>query len=460
MMLEDSLANLSKATAQLYSVTSGHGQMTCLGPDITSTTNSTVSDHQLAGTDDDRGTGGEKVVSSSSGAGQVGGTTGSSSTTSSKKSQGNPGARKPEKPAISYIALIMMAIQNSPAKRLTLNEIYQFLQQRFPFFRGAYQGWKNSVRHNLSLNECFIKLPKGLGRPGKGHYWTVDPASECQFEEGSYRRRPRGFRRKCQAALKPYGLLTNMSGYDMLGHQQGHHHLHHHTQQPQQHPGLGMAGYGSSLPAYGTTTGYEHQATYPVNTSVATYYGQTTGGLITSSPSSVGVNANSHYLSGANTSLDYGTGVTSTTINGTGLHYQETTAGTPPTYPGVHHVVGNGTSNMIDTIGATPSPYSTAAASIPWSMAGYMKQPPLSPPPTATAPHSLEIVGGHTASTTADLTPPPHPQAPAPQLIDYDTLAAAAAASVVNSADTLDIIKLSGTYVSSAPLLHLPNVFI
>lgn len=112
------------------------------------------------------------------------------------------GTRRQEKPPYSYIALIVMAIQSSPGKRLTLSEIYTFLQQRFAFFRGAYQGWKNSVRHNLSLNECFIKLPKGLGRPGKGHYWTIDPASEYMFEEGSFRRRPRGFRRKCQA-LKP-----------------------------------------------------------------------------------------------------------------------------------------------------------------------------------------------------------------------------------------------------------------
>ncbi|XP_041987572.1 forkhead box protein F2-like [Aricia agestis] len=111
-------------------------------------------------------------------------------------------ARRQEKPPFSYIALIVMAIRHSPSKKLTLSEIYAFLQQQFPFFRSSYQGWKNSVRHNLSLNECFVKLPKGLGRPGKGHYWTIHPSSEFMFEEGSFRRRPRGYKRKCQA-LKP-----------------------------------------------------------------------------------------------------------------------------------------------------------------------------------------------------------------------------------------------------------------
>lgn len=118
------------------------------------------------------------------------------------------GARRQEKPPYSYIALIVMAIQSSPQRRLTLSEIYQFLQQRFAFFRGSYTGWKNSVRHNLSLNECFIKLPKSMGRPGKGHYWAIDPTAELMFEEGSFRRRPRGFRRKVQA-MKPYPLYQS-----------------------------------------------------------------------------------------------------------------------------------------------------------------------------------------------------------------------------------------------------------
>merc|ERR1719427_684687 len=118
-----------------------------------------------------------------------------------KEEEGSQPSQKPEKPPYSYIALIVMAIKASPSSKLTLSEIYNYLQSNFEFFRGSYQGWKNSVRHNLSLNECFIKLPKGLGRPGKGHYWTIDQRFDYMFEQGSYRRRPRGFRRK---ALKPY----------------------------------------------------------------------------------------------------------------------------------------------------------------------------------------------------------------------------------------------------------------
>ncbi|CAH8871999.1 unnamed protein product [Trichobilharzia szidati] len=117
---------------------------------------------------------------------------------SRKKS--NSAGRRSEKPPYSYIALIAMAIKASPSKRCTLSEIYQYLHTQFPFFRGQYTGWKNSVRHNLSLNEVFIKLPKGMGRPGKGHYWTIDPAAEFMFQDGASRRRPRGFRRKCASA--------------------------------------------------------------------------------------------------------------------------------------------------------------------------------------------------------------------------------------------------------------------
>lgn len=64
-------------------------------------------------------------------------------------------------------------LQNAPAKRATLSEIYAYITQRFPYFEKNKKGWQNSIRHNLSLNECFVKIPREGGGERKGNYWTL-----------------------------------------------------------------------------------------------------------------------------------------------------------------------------------------------------------------------------------------------------------------------------------------------
>jgi len=103
-----------------------------------------------------------------------------------RKKSGGKGESILPKPAYSYSCLIALALKNSPNGSMSVSEIYKFMCEHFPYFKTAPNGWKNSVRHNLSLNKCFEKIEKpsvnGTNQR-KGCLWAMNPEKINKMDE-------------------------------------------------------------------------------------------------------------------------------------------------------------------------------------------------------------------------------------------------------------------------------------
>ncbi|XP_030631829.1 forkhead box protein J1-B [Chanos chanos] len=93
------------------------------------------------------------------------------------------------KPPYSYATLICMAMQASKKTKITLSAIYNWITDNFCYYRHAEPSWQNSIRHNLSLNKCFMKVPRQKDEPGKGGFWQIDPQYADMFVNGVFKRR-------------------------------------------------------------------------------------------------------------------------------------------------------------------------------------------------------------------------------------------------------------------------------
>lgn len=94
--------------------------------------------------------------------------------------------KKVPKPPYSYISLICMAIAETAEKKATLREIIRYIESHFTYYQ-SNKKWHGSIRHNLTINDCFVKLPRQPGN--KCCFWTIDPNFQDMFDNGSLRRR-------------------------------------------------------------------------------------------------------------------------------------------------------------------------------------------------------------------------------------------------------------------------------
>ncbi|XP_064479182.1 forkhead box protein J1.2-like [Ornithodoros turicata] len=119
------------------------------------------------------------------------------------------------KPPYSYATLICMAMKANKNK-MTLSAIYKWIRENFLYYRNADPSWQllsqNSIRHNLSLNKCFVKVPRSKDEPGKGGFWRLDPVYADSLIDGVFKKRrsatsrstvpPKRARRAQQPALQ------------------------------------------------------------------------------------------------------------------------------------------------------------------------------------------------------------------------------------------------------------------
>lgn len=92
--------------------------------------------------------------------------------------------RQDHGPVLSYIGMIATAILGSSKSKLTLSGIYSYMENHFSAVLSNRPRWRNTVRHNLSLHECFVKGE--IPAEGKGRFWHIHPNYVEQFKCGKF----------------------------------------------------------------------------------------------------------------------------------------------------------------------------------------------------------------------------------------------------------------------------------
>ncbi|XP_047430188.1 forkhead box protein O3B [Mugil cephalus] len=129
---------------------------------------------------------------------------------------------------LSYADLITKAIESAPDKRLTLSQIYDWMVRSIPYFKdkgdsNSSAGWKNSIRHNLSLHSRFIRVQNE--GTGKSSWWMINPEggkggkaprrrAVSMDNSNKYTKSARGRAAKKKAALQAAAAAAGEGGGD------------------------------------------------------------------------------------------------------------------------------------------------------------------------------------------------------------------------------------------------------
>lgn len=85
------------------------------------------------------------------------------------------------KPPYSYATMITQAILSDPHGVMSLSDIYNWISDHYAYYKFSKTGWQNSIRHNLSLNKAFEKVPRKPNEPGKGMKWQISESYKQDF---------------------------------------------------------------------------------------------------------------------------------------------------------------------------------------------------------------------------------------------------------------------------------------
>ena len=90
-----------------------------------------------------------------------------------------------QRPSESLKVLIAHAMAERSDRSMMVGEIYQRIKDKHAFYRSqAEASWQSSIRHCLTINKCFVKVPKAAADAAhKGGCWTMVPEADPALQQ-------------------------------------------------------------------------------------------------------------------------------------------------------------------------------------------------------------------------------------------------------------------------------------